>query len=133
MSSSITNSADFSTSDLVIKASTLKPKVHKSVARSAMTANSRVMLREVICFVVLLTASFLQLAVGSPSDRGEIVSTADGRIRAVRRRNDADFVLGGLFPVHDNDEDGSRCGEVRKERGVERMEAMLYYHQKRRT
>ena len=85
------------------------------------------MLRDsVIWFVVLLTASLLQLAVGSPSDRGEIVSTADGRIRAVRRRNDADFVLGGLFPVHDNDEDGSRCGEVRKERGVERMEAMLY-------
>ena len=78
--------------------------------------------------LILLSVTPLQFVVGkfNPSDRGEIVSTADGRIRAVRRRNDADFVLGGLFPVHDNNEGGSRCGEVRKERGAERMEAMLY-------
>ena len=86
-----------------------------------MAANSRVLVG-VIWFLVLLQASLgLQLA----DRRGEILS-ASGRIRAVRRRNDADFVLGGLFPVHDNDGGGSRCGPVRKERGVERMEAMLY-------
>ena len=75
-------------------------------------------------FLFLLSIASLQLAVCRTVE--EIVTTAGGRIRALRQRNDSDFVLGGLFPVHDNDGGGSRCGPVRKERGVERMEAMLY-------
>ena len=74
-------------------------------------------------FLFLLSIASLQLAVCRTVDR---VTTAGGRIRALMQRNDADFVLGGLFPVHDNDDGGSRCGPVRKERGAERMEAMLY-------
>ena len=52
----------------------------------------------------------------------------DGRIRGVRDRNDKDFVFGGLFPIHSDapDSSGARCGEVRQERGLERMEAMLF-------
>ena len=58
--------------------------------------------------------------------RAEVVTSTDGRIRGVRQRSNADFIFGGLFPVHDNTAGGARCGTVRKERGTERMEAMLY-------
>ena len=44
------------------------------------------------------------------------------RIRAVRGREGKDFVFGGLFPIHV----GAGCKEVRQERGLERMEAMLF-------
>ena len=51
-----------------------------------------------------------------------------GRIRGVRNRESKTFVFGGLFPIHSDsqDPDGDRCGEVRQERGLERMEAMLF-------
>ena len=58
-----------------------------------------------------------------------MLTSADGsRIRGARDRTDKDFVLGGLFPIHSDDEEsgGGRCGLVRKERGLERMEAMLF-------
>ena len=52
-----------------------------------------------------------------------------GRIRGVRSRENKSFVLGGLFPIHTHAADpsqGSPCGDVRQERGLERMEAMLF-------
>ena len=52
-----------------------------------------------------------------------------GRIRGVRSRENATFVLGGLFPIHTHSADpsqGSACGDIRQERGLERMEAMLF-------
>ena len=51
-----------------------------------------------------------------------------GRIRGVRSRDNKTFVLGGLFPIHTHSggSQGSPCGEVRQERGLERMEAMLF-------
>ncbi|XP_075041688.1 metabotropic glutamate receptor 6-like isoform X2 [Mixophyes fleayi] len=39
---------------------------------------------------------------------------------------DGDITLGGLFPVHAKGPAGVPCGEVKKEAGVHRMEAMLY-------
>ena len=51
-----------------------------------------------------------------------------GRTRGVRNRETKAFVFGGLFPIHSDsqDPDRGRCGEVRQERGLERMEAMLF-------
>lgn len=51
---------------------------------------------------------------------------ASGRIRGARNRSEKDFVLGGLFPIHAAEAGGGVCGEVRLERGLERMEAMLF-------
>ena len=58
----------------------------------------------------------------------EVLRTSDDRIRGARNRKDKDFVFGGLIPVHSDDPNsgGGRCGNVRTERGLERMEAMLF-------
>ncbi|VDO85366.1 unnamed protein product, partial [Soboliphyme baturini] len=37
-----------------------------------------------------------------------------------------DIVIGGLFPVHeDGSAEGSHCGQVKPDKGIQRMEAML--------
>uniref|UniRef100_A0A4W4F2K5 G-protein coupled receptors family 3 profile domain-containing protein n=1 Tax=Electrophorus electricus TaxID=8005 RepID=A0A4W4F2K5_ELEEL len=41
-------------------------------------------------------------------------------------RIDGDIILGGLFPVHARGERGAPCGEVKKEKGIHRLEAMLF-------
>ena len=62
--------------------------------------------------------------------RSELVrDEADGgRIRGIQSRDNKTFVLGGLFSVHSDslDSDGSPCGPIRQDRGLERVEAMLY-------
>ncbi|KAI3357956.1 hypothetical protein L3Q82_016337, partial [Scortum barcoo] len=37
-----------------------------------------------------------------------------------------DITLGGLFPIHARGPHGLPCGELKKEKGIHRMEAMLY-------
>lgn len=39
---------------------------------------------------------------------------------------EGDITLGGLFPVHSRGPAGVPCGEIKKEKGIHRMEAMLY-------
>lgn len=39
---------------------------------------------------------------------------------------EGDITLGGLFPVHSRGPAGVPCGAVKKEKGIHRMEAMLY-------
>ncbi|KAE8623338.1 hypothetical protein XENTR_v10005568 [Xenopus tropicalis] len=41
-------------------------------------------------------------------------------------RIDGDLILGGLFPVHGRGSDGRACGELKKEKGIHRLEAMLF-------
>ncbi|XP_075709630.1 metabotropic glutamate receptor 4 isoform X1 [Rhinoderma darwinii] len=41
-------------------------------------------------------------------------------------RIEGDLILGGLFPVHGRGSDGRACGELKKEKGIHRLEAMLY-------
>ncbi|XP_055048009.1 glutamate receptor, metabotropic 8b isoform X3 [Misgurnus anguillicaudatus] len=41
-------------------------------------------------------------------------------------RLDGDIILGGLFPVHARGEHGAPCGELKKEKGIHRLEAMLF-------
>ncbi|XP_062914238.1 metabotropic glutamate receptor 8-like isoform X2 [Mobula hypostoma] len=41
-------------------------------------------------------------------------------------RLEGDLILGGLFPVHARGSSGTACGEIKKEKGIHRMEAMLH-------
>ena len=60
------------------------------------------------------------------SSPSEVLGTADGRVRGARNRTGRDFVLGGLFAIHNAAGGGGKCGEIRREKGLERVEAMLY-------
>lgn len=88
-----------------------------------------------LVFIVVAVLHHPQLAAGADEFKFNVGSEVvrddqdDGRIRGVRSREDKSFVLGGLFPIHTHSTDpsqGSPCGEVRQERGLERMEAMLF-------
>ena len=70
-----------------------------------------------------LTSSSNVFEFDRPSD---VIRAMDGKIRGARSANEIDFIFGGLFPIHKDAEGGGSCGEVRLEKGVERMEAMLY-------
>ena len=37
-----------------------------------------------------------------------------------------DIVLGGLFPIHEAGRNGTQCGKIKANQGVQRMVAMLY-------
>ncbi|XP_077450476.1 metabotropic glutamate receptor 8 isoform X1 [Stigmatopora argus] len=41
-------------------------------------------------------------------------------------RLDGDIVLGGLFPVHARGDRGTPCGDLKKEKGIHRLEAMMF-------
>ncbi|XP_005796968.1 metabotropic glutamate receptor 2-like isoform X1 [Xiphophorus maculatus] len=41
-------------------------------------------------------------------------------------RIDGDLVIGGLFPVHEKGEGTEDCGKINEERGIQRLEAMLF-------
>ncbi|XP_042326746.1 metabotropic glutamate receptor 8 isoform X1 [Sceloporus undulatus] len=69
------------------------------------------------CFF-LLTAKFWWIL---PMVRG-----THGQEYAHSIRLDGDIILGGLFPVHAKGDRGVPCGELKKEKGIHRLEAMLY-------
>uniref|UniRef100_A0A087XG84 Receptor ligand binding region domain-containing protein n=1 Tax=Poecilia formosa TaxID=48698 RepID=A0A087XG84_POEFO len=41
-------------------------------------------------------------------------------------RVEGDVTLGGLFPVHGRGAPGAPCGDIKKENGIHRLEAMMY-------
>ncbi|XP_071810181.1 metabotropic glutamate receptor 3-like isoform X1 [Asterias amurensis] len=41
-------------------------------------------------------------------------------------RVDGDIVLGGLFPIHEKGKNESICGDINQDRGIQRLEAMLF-------
>jgi len=68
-----------------------------------------------------------------PPRRRQSRPAAEARTtQPVAARIDGDIVLGGLFPVHGKDTaaagggGGGGCGDVQKDRGIQRLEAMLF-------
>ena len=86
------------------------------------------LLQIVTAFHVLLIPGAIssQSAAFEFSSPSEVLTTINGRVRGARNRTGKDFVLGGLFPIHNAAVGGGECGIIRKETGLERMEAMLY-------
>ncbi|KAK2897385.1 metabotropic glutamate receptor 4 isoform X1 [Channa argus] len=73
--------------------------------------------RGVYCWVLLL-AYFLIALAAKPKMPGHT------HLNSIRI--DGDISLGGLFPVHARGNDGKACGELKKEKGIHRLEAMLF-------
>ena len=73
----------------------------------------------------LSTTDCIQHNYGVESD---ILYTSDNRIRGAHNRENKDFVVGGLYPIHgpDLDSGGGRCGSILTSRAVERVEATLF-------
>ncbi|XP_022058203.1 metabotropic glutamate receptor 4 isoform X1 [Acanthochromis polyacanthus] len=74
--------------------------------------------RGVCCWVLLLACYFLITLAAKPKMPGHT------HLNSIRI--DGDISLGGLFPVHARGNDGKACGELKKEKGIHRLEAMLF-------
>ena len=76
-----------------------------------------------------LTAALIGFSIAADfqyRSKADIVYDSGNRTRGVQNRDESDILLGGLFPIHTDAAEGSACGSIRLERGIERMEAMLY-------
>lgn len=70
------------------------------------------------CQVLLLTCCILVVLGAKPKTPGHT------HLNSIRI--DGDISLGGLFPVHARGNNGKACGELKKEKGIHRLEAMLF-------
>ncbi|XP_037831425.1 metabotropic glutamate receptor 4 [Kryptolebias marmoratus] len=68
----------------------------------------------------------LLLLYGSPKASQAAKPKGPGQTHLNSIRIDGDISLGGLFPVHARGHDGKPCGELKKEKGIHRLEAMLF-------
>ncbi|XP_005994296.2 glutamate receptor, metabotropic 8a [Latimeria chalumnae] len=69
------------------------------------------------CFFLLTAKCYWLLTVMQKTHAQELAHSI---------RMEGDIILGGLFPVHSRGERGIPCGELKKEKGIHRLEAMLY-------
>ncbi len=79
------------------------------------------------CFLSLLMLKSCWL-LGSASQKPTVLADSQQPQQEYAHsiRLDGDIILGGLFPVHARGERGVPCGELKKEKGIHRLEAMLF-------
>ncbi|XP_036426892.1 metabotropic glutamate receptor 4-like [Colossoma macropomum] len=70
------------------------------------------------CSLLVLLTVFLATLAARPKGPGHV------HLNSIRI--DGDITLGGLFPVHARGHGGKPCGELKKEKGIHRLEAMLF-------
>ncbi|KAK7913605.1 hypothetical protein WMY93_013816 [Mugilogobius chulae] len=77
------------------------------------------------CTILLLVAAWsLLLPLASPQRLPIDLQAAPEYAHSIRL--DGDIILGGLFPVHSRGDRGTPCGELKKEKGIHRLEAMMF-------
>ena len=99
----------------------------------------RSLCRPVLLLLLLLPASSSSTTTSSSSTSSSATSSSSNQKLAPAGepqllqpehahsiRLDGDIILGGLFPVHARGERGVPCGELKKEKGIHRLEAMLF-------
>ncbi|KFO23134.1 Metabotropic glutamate receptor 4 [Fukomys damarensis] len=69
-----------------------------------------------LCLLLSLYCPWVPSSLGKPKGHPHMNSI----------RIDGDITLGGLFPVHGRGAEGKACGELKKEKGIHRLEAMLF-------
>ena len=67
--------------------------------------------------IVLLLPLYLPFSMG-------LDPVEDVDIKEIRLPGD--IILGGLFPMHEKGTGGQNCGDIKEEKGIQRVEAMLY-------
>lgn len=79
------------------------------------------------CFLTLLMLKSCWL-LGAASQKPAVLTDSQQPQQEYGHsiRLDGDIILGGLFPVHARGERGIPCGELKKEKGIHRLEAMLF-------
>lgn len=69
-----------------------------------------------LCLLLSFSCPWVPSSLGKPKGHPHMNSI----------RIDGDITLGGLFPVHGRGSEGKACGELKKEKGIHRLEAMLF-------
>uniref|UniRef100_A0A8C5HPS5 Metabotropic glutamate receptor 4-like n=1 Tax=Gouania willdenowi TaxID=441366 RepID=A0A8C5HPS5_GOUWI len=77
-------------------------------------------------FYCLIFPSLLLLLLSSLKATQAAKPKGPGHTHLNSIRIDGDISLGGLFPVHARGHEGKACGELKKEKGIHRLEAMLF-------
>ena len=72
---------------------------------------------------VCYTIQFIMLLISF--ERGHAFEMKIGFNHKEIRLN-GDIILGGLFPMHEKGTGGQICGDIKEEKGIQRVEAMLY-------
>lgn len=57
---------------------------------------------------------------------GPIMAAASTQTNNKLIRIRGDVILGGIYPMHEHQSNGGPCGLIKEEKGVQRVEAMLY-------